>query len=435
MANIPDFTDKNKTLDPASIAQIFQRRAEIENQQNQQRLNNSNDRIKRITDAITTGQQIASNMMDLAEKRQKLSDMQTASAGQANVQSILTSPQPQAPAPTATSTAGADTGNPIGTVPVMPSPEQTQTYQGALQKRKNDLSAALIQSDRKGVTDIMAKQMFGSPEKQPGADFQSKTVTYNGEPKEVAFDPRTANYYDPVTKERLTGDITPYGMSSATAEQRRLSRIDKQAESMGKDLNDLAINSNSPAGISAKRALYAKSGLNLIEQTKNQPGGADKRQMAELQMEVARVLTGQGVMTNETLNSLASDTAESKVKNWEEWLTNNPTGVRQQAFIDRFQTTLERQANFHEKSLANYKQKTMSKYTAFESQAPKDFSDSLRQAGYDPAAYKTTRKLVPLGPEESPVEFDQFQPGGKTVKPVGGMPSIDEIDAELARRK
>ncbi len=431
MANQPDFTVKTKAIDPTAIADLLLRRREVENQQNQQALNNSNDRSKRIVEAITAGQTVANNMMTLAEKRQTLADQRTASAGQAKVQQILTSPAPQAPAPMATSTAGADTGNPIGTVPVMPSPEQTQDYQSKVQQRKNELASALVQADRKGVSDLMAKQMF-APEKPVQPDFQSKTVTYNGVPKEVAFDPHTANYYDPVTKEKLTGEITPYGMSSATAEQRRLSRIDKQAESMGKDLNDAAISSNSPAGISAKRALYARSGLNLIDQTKNQPGGADKRQVAETQMEVARVLVGQGNLTNEALDSLASHTAESKVKGWQEWFTNNPTGINQQKFMDRLQTTLERQASFHEKKLADYKQKTMSKYTAFESQAPQDFNDSLRQAGYDPVAYKKTRKLVPLGPEENPVEFDQLL---SSKKAAGGMPSNDEIDAELARRK
>jgi len=271
----------------------------------------------------------------------------------------------------------------------------------------------------------LVKNEFEQPKTTPtpaAPSFQSKQVTVDGVPKEVLFDPSPTSknpYLDPLTKQPITGQIAPYGQASATAEQRALSRVDKQAESMGKDLNDLAINSNSPAGISAKRALYAKSGLNLIQQTENQPGGTDKRQMAELQMEVARVLTGQGVMTNETLNSLATQTANSKVKNWEEWLTNNPTGLEQQKFVDRFKTTLQRQADFHGKELDKYKQKTMAKYTAFENQAPKDFQDSLRQAGYDPVQYKKTRKLVPLGADVNPVEFDSLLNTGSQTTGTG----------------
>lgn len=141
---------------------------------------------------------------------------------------------------------------------------------------------------------------------------------------------------------------------------------------------------------------------------KNQPGGADKRQMAELQMEVAKVLTGQGVMSNESLNSLATNSARSKIANWQEWLTNNPTGQAQQQFVQRFQNTLERQANFNDKELDKYKQKSMAKYTTFEKQSPDEFYASLQQAGYDPKVYKKTRKLQPLV-DNNPVEFDALQ--------------------------
>ncbi len=394
--DIPDFRNHNTPIDPMAIANVLQRRSEIEYRQNKDAQDRRDALLAGVAPAIEAGQHIASSMLDLANKRNQ-------AKGVSDLSNLLTAPPITPPAPTASSSA-----IPSGSFPVQPSPEQNAGYQQSLQDRQNAMVQAIARANPSKFTDQASKAIFKeTPEAKP-LDLQSKQITHNGEPTEALFDKTTGNYYDPATKQPLTGKITPYGMSSAMAEQRQLSRIDKQAESMGKDLNDLAVNANSPAGISAKRSLYARSGLNLIEQISKQPGGADKRQMAELQMETARVLTGAGVMTNESLNALATKTANTKVKNWEEWLSNKPTGLDQQKFVDRFQTTLERMASFHEKELSNYKQKTMAKYTAFENQAPKDFQDSLRQAGYDPDIYKKTRKLVPLA-ENNPVEFEQLK--------------------------
>lgn len=212
MANVPDFTVKTKPLDAGTVAQILQRKAEIENQQNQQALNNSNDRTKRIMDAITTGQQVASNMMTLAEKRQNLNENNSELAGQQKVQSLLTTPPPTAPAPTASSSALPD----AGTFPVQPSPEQNQGYADQMTKRKNDLVSALIQSNPKQVTQDLAKSQLTPPkDTTENPTFQSKSVLYNGEPKEVIFNPKNSNYYDPVTKAPLTGKIEPYNAMTA----------------------------------------------------------------------------------------------------------------------------------------------------------------------------------------------------------------------------
>ncbi len=425
MANNPDFTVKTPSINPTAIAELMQRKQEIENKQNQQALENYNDRSKRLVDAITTGQQVASNMLNLAEKRQLLNTQASQAAGQQAVQNIVASPTPQPPAPMASSTALPEQG----TFGVQPSPEQTQSYADQIDKRKRDLTAALVQSGNGEVQNKLVESLFNKPQEAASPTFQSKTVSYNGKPKEVLFNPKTGDFHDPVTKETLTGDIQPYSNVSPTAEIRKQTLVDRQTENMGKDLNDLAINSSSPAGISAKRKLYASSGLNLIKQAEAQPGGVDKRQMAELQMEVARVLTGQGVMTNETLNALATNTAKSKVKNWEEWVTNNPTGTDQQAFVDRFKTTLQRQASFHGNELDKYKQKTMAKYTTFEKQAPNEFYASLQQAGYDPQQFKKSRKLVP-SVENNPVEFDTIA-ANAGIAPAGAAgtsrPSLDSF--------
>ncbi len=203
MANTPDFTVKTKALDPGVVAQILQRKTEIENQQNQQALNNSNDRTKRIMDAITTGQQVASNMMDLAQKRQNLDANTRELAGQQKVQTLLTTPPPTAPAPTASSSALPN----AGTFPVQPSPEQTNDYQSQLTKRKNDLVSALIQSNPKQVTQDLAKAQL-TPEKTK-MDLEQKDVLVDGIRSTVLLDKNTGKFYDVNSRQEVNGKISP----------------------------------------------------------------------------------------------------------------------------------------------------------------------------------------------------------------------------------
>ena len=57
MADQPDFTVKTKPIDPGAIAEIIQRRTQIENQQNQQVRDNFDQRNQRIMQAVQAGQE------------------------------------------------------------------------------------------------------------------------------------------------------------------------------------------------------------------------------------------------------------------------------------------------------------------------------------------------------------------------------------------
>ncbi len=89
----PDFTVKTPSIAPDAIATILQRKRTIENDQNQQALNNFNDRMKRISDAVIAGQTVASNMMTLAEKRQDLADKKKKAESVQAIQNISTEPE------------------------------------------------------------------------------------------------------------------------------------------------------------------------------------------------------------------------------------------------------------------------------------------------------------------------------------------------------
>ncbi len=225
MADIPDFTVKTRQLDAGAVANVLQRKQEIENQQANYEQEQKNQRLQRILDAVQGGQQIAANMMNMAEKRQTLAANQSAMQGQQQLEGLLTTPPPAPPAPTAASSAlpGA------GTFPVQPSAEDTQNYANLSQKRQADLVSALIKANPSDVTKELAKSQFGPPEKGLAPDFQSKPFMVDGKPEELVFDPRTGGYLYANTREPVLGKIGPYNPQAGTDltddDRRRLGKV------------------------------------------------------------------------------------------------------------------------------------------------------------------------------------------------------------------
>lgn len=75
---MPNFNEQNY-IDPTSIATVMQRRAAMEFEQNQAARTERGQQVTRLLEAVTTGQKIASNMMDLAEKRREVKATNTIS--------------------------------------------------------------------------------------------------------------------------------------------------------------------------------------------------------------------------------------------------------------------------------------------------------------------------------------------------------------------
>ncbi len=74
-----DFNVKNQ-IDPTALATVMQRKAAMEQEQANLERAEKNSRVSRILDAVVTGQQIATNMMNLAEKRQERKGVENARA-------------------------------------------------------------------------------------------------------------------------------------------------------------------------------------------------------------------------------------------------------------------------------------------------------------------------------------------------------------------
>lgn len=80
---------------------------------------------------------------------------------------------------------------------------------------------------------------------------------------------------------------------------------------------------------------------NIIDQV--QGGRATKRQRTLLQMEVARAINPSGVLTNEAVEHLATDSAGQKVNDWVEWLFNKSTPTQYSGFLTELTSLVDQE--------------------------------------------------------------------------------------------
>ncbi len=132
-----DFRTRTPAVDPMALANLMQRKSQIDQQQENLDRERKDNRFTKILEAVQAGQQIASNMMNLAEKRNQ-------KQGLSELDALIT-----APPPSASSSALPE----HGTFGVQPSPEQTQTRQAAL------LAALVKANPSKGTEALLERQL------------------------------------------------------------------------------------------------------------------------------------------------------------------------------------------------------------------------------------------------------------------------------------
>lgn len=162
MADIPDFTNKNRPIDPMAIANILQRKAEIEQNQRNIEQKRKDDLLAGIAPAIEAGQRIAGSAMAMAEKRNQKKGLE-------DLTDIVSTPPPTDPT--------------------------------ELAQRQRDLTSALARTDKDEFVKAAMKQTFPADDKT----FAPQAITYSsiktGKP-EIAI-MRNGNLYYPNTDEQI----------------------------------------------------------------------------------------------------------------------------------------------------------------------------------------------------------------------------------------
>lgn len=126
---------------------------------------------------------------------------------------------------------------------------------------------------------------------------------------------------------------------------------------------------------------------------KYQEGGADSRQIVELATGFQAQLTGGNGRGNyQQVQDLIPHTMVGNVNKMAEWLTNNPRGAKQQAFVDRMMQSVHRENATVQAQMERTKFQRLATFDDFANRNPEQFNDMLRSNGVDPDKYAAWKK-------------------------------------------
>ena len=164
-------------------------------------------------------------------------------------------------------------------------------------------------------------------------------------------------------------------------------QTDQDFEKFAGKMNAATASSRSLLGRTANSMNQADRVQALIDQTKNQPGGASPQQLYELARAQDALISGGSGTVSGTAH-LVPSTALQSYANFQQWLTNSPQGANTQAFTSRIEDTVKRERNVAQQA----------QQKALNQMAP-GFSHLKEK---DPARYQSIMDSVVQQPEASP---------------------------------
>lgn len=121
-------------------------------------------------------------------------------------------------------------------------------------------------------------------------------------------------------------------------------------------------------------------------------GNLDSRQIEELAIGTNAVLTGSNTGAQEQVKSLVPKSAWGNAQKLTEWLTNNPRGTQQQAFVARMMDTVGREKNTASDQIKRTQFQRATRYGDLEKSNPDEFYNQLQTYGLDPEEYQAWKK-------------------------------------------
>lgn len=171
-------------------------------------------------------------------------------------------------------------------------------------------------------------------------------------------------------------------------------RDNKDAESLDKHLSLGWTARSGQAGVVQGKLVSAEAAQQLIDQGKTQQGGLDSRQIEELAQSTGKLLGG-GATASARIDALVPHTLMGKAQTLQEYLSNNPTGANQQAFVDRMAETVAR-----EKALANnqklqFQIEGLPSHARLKNSNPTLYNSILQSKGIDPSVIDANGRYKP----------------------------------------
>jgi len=170
----------------------------------------------------------------------------------------------------------------------------------------------------------------------------------------------------------------------------------------------------------------------LGEQAQNlQKGGADKRQMEEFAIGLNAMLSGSNQGAQQQVQALVPHTWWGGAQGIGEYLTNNPTGLGQQKFVQRMLDTISREQEVAKQQMDRTRYARLTQYKDILEGHKQDFEDQMR--GFRPPISATGAETfkaakggqtpnIPGGNQSpyKPGDTKQFPDGATRTRQVDG---------------
>lgn len=136
------------------------------------------------------------------------------------------------------------------------------------------------------------------------------------------------------------------------------------------------------AGATQGRINSAEAAEQLIEQGKHQNGGLDSRQIEELAQSTGKLLGG-GASASARIEALVPHTMFGRAQSLNEWLSNEPKGAEQQAFVARMAETVAREKALAQTQQRQYQIEGLPARSGFKTRNPDLYNSILQGKGID----------------------------------------------------
>lgn len=192
-------------------------------------------------------------------------------------------------------------------------------------------------------------------------------------------------------------------------------KVNKMASALKSDLDPNAGRAGN-LGFNQKKVDAADRLMSLVNQGKQQPGSLDKRQMEELAIGLNSMLSNSSTGAASQVEALVPHTWLGKAQDLKEFLTNDPQGRDQQAFVNRIADTIQRERDVASEQVKAAQVARLPAHGKLKEKDEDTYNSLLQSYGIDPANIKDGKYVSP--------------PKGKA--PVGKQGSEDFINNAMA---
>lgn len=156
----------------------------------------------------------------------------------------------------------------------------------------------------------------------------------------------------------------------------------KSNESSQKQISKLAETLDPTKGRTGQFGQYQKN-IDAADQilvlAQQQPDlNFDKRQMKEVALATARLLSGGSVAAQSTIKDLTPSSLRGDIGKVQEWLTNTPTGTEQRAFVKRMLETASREKQLNQGKIAVTQQQRLTQFNGLKDKSPEQYQNVVQ---------------------------------------------------------